>query len=592
MSSAGSTPHRTTAKLPVGVCQPSGDAFETIPEDGLNWVGEDATHVTMNFTATPSGQGVLADANIPVSPNGPMLLGQSVESALDIKNTTNSSRHMTRFSTRVSRGLSMAPPPPWVPRIVVKFVRSQHFECVMAIVILGNCFCIGVEADNVLEGAEALGTKIAEHVFTVLFVVELLLRIVVYGYRRFIPCLSQGRGNIGEFFDAILVIMTGVIPLWVLPFCGITPDAQDSMRMFTVLRALRLARVVRVLRSQWFQEVWVLLRGMIESMRMLFWTVVVIAFITYIFAIFGVVTISTSVQSAGVAAAERGDERMVDQIETLFGHVNNVASFMMTLVQVLTLDSWTDLVRRLNRFSPRAWIFFYLYVSIAVLVLMNIVTAVLVDNALMNSNKDAQEIVAAQEQEKKKAFQRFRMLFGEMDTDGSGDLTREEFQTAFADPVISAQLRAMQLEAEDVEEIFTLLDSGDGVLSLNEFFDGIQRMEGVATAKDLFRLIKKMDHLATYVNRQTTDTMLAVNSCLSTRSSEEGKTKMGSGTGVPSPCASRGGITQPSNSVILQRLDALTASMAAYDAKVDKCLAEIAEVRADLNTLTAPVAHT
>mmetsp|Transcript_128059 Transcript_128059/g.370616 ORF Transcript_128059/g.370616 Transcript_128059/m.370616 type:complete len:571 (-) Transcript_128059:76-1788(-) len=563
------------AKTPVGVCQPSDDAFDGIPTESPVLAEEVSVPVAAKSSATHPGRVPSALASPSASKGGPMLLGQSPT------NKDRAAVAVPRMSMRMSRGPTVASAPHWVPAPIVNMVRSSHFECGVATVILGNCFAIGIEADQLVNGDDATATQIAEHVFTVLFVCELLLRIVVCGWRRFVPCRG---GSFAELFDAMLVFLTGVLPMWVLPFSGMNTDAQDSMRMFTVLRALRLGRVVRVLRSQWFQEVWVLLRGMIESMRMLFWTVVVIAFITYNFAIFGVVTIGTTVRSAIDDAMEKDDERLAEAASNLFKHVDSVASFMMTLVQVLTLDSWTDLVRRLNQFSPRAWIFFYVYVSLAVLVLMNIVTAVLVDNALSNSKKDAQEIVAAQEKEKQKAFMRFRSLFEDMDTDGSGDLSRDEFQEAFADPGICAQLRALKLEAEDVEEIFSLLDSGDGVLSLAEFFEGIQRMEGTATAKDLFRLLKKIDRLAVSISRQQTEagSMSASRSALGA-----GDISSSTRNGAPaSPCAGRGGFTQPSNAMLLQRLDTMATSMSGYDAKVDKCLAELSDVRASLNLIT------
>jgi len=42
-------------------------------------------------------------------------------------------------------------------------------------------------------------------------------------------------------------------------------------------------------------------------------------------------------------------------------------------------------------------------------------------------------------------------------------------------------------------ELFTLLDTGDGALTLGEFFEGIQGMEGPAKAKDSFKLLKLVE---------------------------------------------------------------------------------------------------
>ncbi|CAE8620970.1 unnamed protein product [Polarella glacialis] len=82
-----------------------------------------------------------------------------------------------------------------------------------------------------------------------------------------------------------------------------------------------------------------------------------------------------------------------------------------------------------------------------------------------------------------------------IDVDGNGVLTRSEFEEAFEDPEISTKLRMLNLQPSQCQEIFNLLDSGDGVLSLEEFFEGIQRMEGAAQSKDIFKLLKMTERL-------------------------------------------------------------------------------------------------
>lgn len=297
--------------------------------------------------------------------------------------------------------------------------------------------------------------------------------------------------------DLCIVMLTGVGAVWILPLCSIPGSADEgntALQTLTVLRALRLVRLVRVIsRHPAFHEVWLLLRGLSESMRTLFWTSVVISFITYVFSIFGVVLLSTTLKNAYIEAPVSGEERQT--LEELVEMTDGIWPLMFTLIQVLTLDSWTSFVREMMKYSPWCWVYFYLYIAFAVFVLMNLVTAIIVDNALKNSQKDAEAVLAEKEKEFKAALAQFQSLFELIDMDGNGELTREEFKIAFQDPQIEMRLKMLDIQMKDCEEIFDLLDTGDGVLSLQEFFEGITSMAGLAQSKDMFRVLKRVDRL-------------------------------------------------------------------------------------------------
>merc|ERR1719156_41608 len=88
-----------------------------------------------------------------------------------------------------------------------------------------------------------------------------------------------------------MIVLISCISAWV------PTENKPLLQALTILRAMRLVRVVRVVsRVKIFHEVWLLLRGLTGSMRVLFWTVVVIFFITYLFAVFGVVLLSVQIK--------------------------------------------------------------------------------------------------------------------------------------------------------------------------------------------------------------------------------------------------------------------------------------------------------
>lgn len=372
-----------------------------------------------------------------------------------------------------------------------RIVKSTSFEVAIGGVIMLNCVTMGIQAETMLDHAEGWKTfvDVSEHMFTTLFAAELGLRLFVLGWRSFVPLgLVGGTSN---FVDAVIVLISGVLMVWVLPVLGIPQN--NAMRTFTVLRACRLVRLVRVVeRVPAFHDIWQLLRGLTESMQTLFWTLIVVFAITYIFAVFGVVLISTEIKAQlEVEISEEARQELTELVSISDG----IFTMMHTLIQVLTLDSWNGIARPLMKYIWWSIFYFYAYISIGAVVLLNLVTAAIVDNAMKNSRKDEDQLLVEKQEQQKQLMDEFRAMFGMVDVSGDGNLTWDEFQDAFEVPEVATKLKMLDFEKSSCHELFSLLDTGDGSLSLGEFFEGIQGMEGPAKAKDSFKLLKHVERI-------------------------------------------------------------------------------------------------
>eukprot|EP00927_Polykrikos_kofoidii_P016061 TRINITY_DN17204_c0_g1_i3.p1 TRINITY_DN17204_c0_g1~~TRINITY_DN17204_c0_g1_i3.p1 ORF type:complete len:741 (+),score=87.78 TRINITY_DN17204_c0_g1_i3:63-2225(+) len=384
---------------------------------------------------------------------------------------------------------------------VKRFVMSQVFEGIVGTLIVVNCIMLGLEAEMLIGNIPDLTRliQVSDHLFTALFTIELAFRMHVLGWRVYVPSVEHP----GNFMDAVLVIVTGIFLVWIVPLIFVNQGQPSVFRAFLMLRTVRLMRLVRVVqRVPIFREVWLLMRGITSSARVLVWTIVVVAFVTYVFAIFGVVLISTDLKSdlhhSRQMTNTQGD---LQQFDMLWDATGGVFAWMRTLVQVLTLDSWNSILRPLMEFSPSSWIFFYLYISVATIVLLNLVTAILVENAFKCSSLDEAAEADRMEQERRVQLEALKELFSTLDDDGSGEVSWQEFKAGFSKPEIRKQLAKLDIQQDDLKSLFDLLDTGDGVLSLEEFFTGIQRVRGVATAKEAFKIAKRVEHLVSITER-------------------------------------------------------------------------------------------
>lgn len=173
--------------------------------------------------------------------------------------------------------------------------------------------------------------------------------------------------------------------------------------------------------------------------------------------------------------------------------LDGMDKLMFTLVQVLCEDSFHTFVRDIMRYLPWAWTYFYSYIAIACLVLMNLVTAIIVEHAMETSRNDNDQKLQDKVSKQATEMRELKRLFEMMDADGNGTLCWDEFQQSFADFEMQKKWRLLDFQPDDCKELFKLLDDGDGEIETNEFFEGLQRMKGMAQAKDVYRLQKSLD---------------------------------------------------------------------------------------------------
>merc|ERR1719330_1751294 len=126
---------------------------------------------------------------------------------------------------------------------------------------------------------------------------------------------------------------------------------------------------------------------------------------------------------------------------------------------------------------------------------MNLVTAIIVENALSNSHQDHDHAVQEMERKNQENLRGLQALFELMDEDGNGTLSWDEFKKSFEDEAMRSKWMLLDFHPRDCQELFKMLDDGDGEIETDEFFEGLGKMKGVAQSKDMYRLLKGISKL-------------------------------------------------------------------------------------------------
>jgi Ca2+-binding EF-hand superfamily protein len=339
-------------------------------------------------------------------------------------------------------------------------LSTAKFDSVMGIVIVFNSVTIGLEADMTVKGQDTTLFGYLEYVFLVLYGGELGLRFIVLG----IKCLT----NPWVQFDAVLVAAS-VLEALILPpvvfFLGV--DTENSplgmLMVFKVLRLFRLARTVRLLAA--FKVLWMLVRGLMGSVNTIFFTFVIIFLIIYLFACIALELITKFDSPARDAVFD-------EYVELYF---KNMLTCMMTLTQFVTLDSVGSIY---SVMIPYNWglfsLYFFGFILIVSIALMNLVTAVIVEGSLDQASNDKEVQKAYQHAELKKLIPKIEQMFIALDEDGSGSLDYEELINAPED--VKMELSKC-VPSDDLGELFEMIDiDGGGEIDVGEFIAGLSQI--------------------------------------------------------------------------------------------------------------------
>lgn len=372
-----------------------------------------------------------------------------------------------------------------------RLTKSRPYELMSAVVIVLNAAFIACDAERrgLLAMTDAnqvslargeLGGIVVANLFCFFFLTDLCLRLMAEGLDFF-----RAKERLWNWLD-ILVVFTAVLEV-IAQWHQYATTHLSNLRVltlkFSMLRIIRLLRIVRTNRSirasRHVRELRIMVHSLTGAMKPLAWSVVLMCIVLLIFGVFLTEgTVALCITQA-TWCADSGDE-LLDQFGTL-------SAAMLSLYMAMSGgQDWGEIWTSLGPLPGEYQFGFLVFLTFAVLALLNVVTAVFVETAMQQSQRDRELLVQQEVEQKVEFVETMQRVFEELDTNGSGTLSLEEFEKQMDDENVLTFLSTLELDIDQVRTLLTLLDlDQNGEVDIEEFITGCLRLKGGAKSLDM-----------------------------------------------------------------------------------------------------------
>tara|TARA_B100002051_G_C16613265_1_gene574257 strand:- start:197 stop:895 length:699 start_codon:yes stop_codon:yes gene_type:complete len=230
-------------------------------------------------------------------------------------------------------------------RTFYKIRENSFFQAFVIGVIIFSALLVGTTTYDI-DPQYHLILSFLDYGVTIFFVIELSIRFL--GEEKKSEFLKDG----WNLFDTIIVTVS-LIPL----------GAGNSALLLRLLRVFRVLRLI-----SFIPELRILIEALLKSLPRIGYVCLLLFIILYIYAAFG-----------SILFGEADPSRWKD-----------IGTSVITLVQVMTLSSWEQVMLPMQEKFWWAWVYFYTFVALGAITLLNLIIAVLVD--VMSEDKENKKI--------------------------------------------------------------------------------------------------------------------------------------------------------------------------------------------------------
>jgi len=397
--------------------------------------------------------------------------------------------------------------------ICTNVCSSRSFVVCTACVILANSVYLGFEANAIMISPsfalpESISWRLANGFFALAFLAELSIRFIADGTKFLV---TRNRDVLWNWLDTLLILVT--VAEEFLRYFSVDVITFGFLRLTRLLRVTRMMRAFRVVRE--FKELKIMITGLLNCARPLFWAGVLLLCLTYMMGILIAQLITEYLRAVQDKELDEEDLKAMNYIAKNF---SNLWESMYSLFEALTGGrDWGDVA---GPFRHIHWILvccLILYIVVGVFCILNLLTAVFLEAA--NRIDDVQELVYKKRDWVAETSEFFLNAIkniphtphtsASLDSpDGSPRITEDAFIK-----LLSSQKNVKFLEEYGVDlffrgrtglrELFHIMDEdGSGTLDVNEFVACLYNLKGTATSLDLKLENQKLSRLVRSLHEQ------------------------------------------------------------------------------------------
>jgi len=273
----------------------------------------------------------------------------------------------------------------------------------------------------------------------------------------------------------------------------------------SALRVMRILRLIRLIGR--LERLNTLVEAFLFSMQSVMWVGFLMVLFLYIF---GVMAANLFGQDEDLMASL--EEQDASDYRLWF---SSVPRSMATLLQVITMDSWSSQIARpIGQYSPLAWLFLAFIMIMIGMGFLNLMAAIFVDSLLeMNKNGAVAERKAKQAAQER-AMEMISELYCMIDEDGSGTIGKDELEEALAKlegPGWKPVLEGLGLSVDSMQVALSNVswetdEDGEDVLFYEDFLSMFVSLDEPATKKMVYHAEKGISKCIRDINQLEQDT--------------------------------------------------------------------------------------
>jgi len=360
-------------------------------------------------------------------------------------------------------------------------------DIAMGVVICINAGFIGVSMDH---GTDSIGWTLLDCSFSAIFIFEIALKVALHGFEGHF-CGSMCVAN---NFDAGLILIDLVQLIWLT--LGGENSAMESLppaSLFRMLRLIKLARLLKVVKLDIFKDVLSMVSGIIGGMTTLMWSMLLFLVVVYITALL---------------FREFFGRRKVDNVFELF---NTVPRSMLTTFRCSFGDCSTAggvpifeyVHESYGGFASLCYCIFVFSITIGI---FNVISAIFVEStmnaasALDRAEKNARLADRELWNTRITTLIRAMVEVSELETptgklsDASDDIFYVQIKSKLIDELVELEhvkdaLDDLDINPDDHKQLSELLDPDHGgTIGVVDFIDGVRRLRGEPRRSDIVNI--------------------------------------------------------------------------------------------------------